>query len=263
MLWKIEGSETHILGSIHFANLDPHRLPTTVAEAFRISHHIVFEADLSAPADSASLLLPNGTTLKDCVSDATYAKAFSHWLRLGLPLDNLSRFTPGAAALILHLNHAAKKGYVVERGLDRVLWDGAVREAKRRGALETVDAQTGALTSSPMAEQASLLEYFVNGDLDFSGLSSRVRAWMHGNTVPFDTALTERRRRWPVMFEKLIDQRNMNWVPAITKMAGDKERRLIVVGALHTVGPVGLPRILSKHGLRLRPRAWHLPAPLR
>lgn len=263
MLWKIEGSETHILGSVHFTNLDPLRLPTSVVEAFRTSSHIVFEADLSTPPDSAPLLLPNGTTLKDCVTDVTYAKARSHWLRLGLPVDNLPRFKPGAAALILHLNQAARNGYVIERGIDRVLWDRAVQDAKRRGTLETVEAQTHALTSSPIAEQASMLEYFVNGDLGFASLSSRVRAWMHGNIVPFDTALTERRRRWPEMFEILIDQRNRNWVPTIVQMAGDRKPRLIVVGALHAVGPVGLPRLLSEHGLRLRPRVWQLPGSTR
>jgi uncharacterized protein YbaP (TraB family) len=258
MLWKIEGSETHILGSVHFTNLDPLRLPISAVEAFRTSSHIVFEAELSAPPDSNPLLLSNGTTLKDCVTDVTYARAHSHWLRLGLPVTNLPRFKPGAAALILHLNQAAKNGYVIERGIDRVLWDRAVRDAKRRGALETVEAQTDALTSSPIAEQASMLEYFVNGDLGFSALSSRVRAWMHGNTLLFDAALAESRRRWPAMFDILIDQRNRNWVPTIVRMAGDQERRLIVVGALNTVGPVGLPRLLSKHGLCLRPRAWHL-----
>lgn len=260
MLWKIEGSETRLLGSVHFTNLDPLRLPTTVVNAFRKSSHIVFEADLSEPPDATPLLLANGTTLKDCVSAATYVKARAHWLRLGLPANNLLRFKPGAAALILHLNQAEKNGYVVERGIDRVLWQRAVLDVKHCGSLETVESQTHALTSAPIEEQASMLAYFVNGDLGLAALSSIVRAWMHGNTVPFDAALTERRRRWPATFDILIDQRNRNWLPNIIHMAGDQQPRLIVVGALHTVGPVGLPRLLTRHGLRLRPQAWHLPA---
>ena len=260
MLWKIEGSETHILGSVHVTNLDPFRLPRHVLEVFNTSSHLVLEADLSEPPDSAPLLLPPGTTLRDCVTPLTYAKAHSHWLRLGLPGHNLPRFKPGAAALILHLNEAAKSGYVMERGIDRLLWNRAVHDAKHRGALETVEAQTTALTSAPIAEQTSMLEYFVNGDLGVAELSTMVRAWTQGNTIRFDAALTERRRRWPAMFDILINQRNRNWVPAIVRMAADRKSRLIVVGAMHTVGPTGLPRLLSTHGLRLRSQSWCLPA---
>ena len=86
-----------------------------------------------------------------------------------------------------------------------------------------------------------------------------VNARTRGNTVPFDTALAERRRRWPAMFDILIDRRNRNWAPTIVQMAGDQELRLIVVGALHTVGPTGLPRLLLEYGLRLRAQAWNLP----
>jgi uncharacterized protein YbaP (TraB family) len=259
MLWKIDGSETHILGSVHFTNVDPLRLPTAAEEVFRSASHIVFETDLSESPDPATLLLPNGTTLNDCVSDVTYMRAHSHWLRLGLPANGLPRFTPGAVALILHINQAAKSGYVIERGVDRVFWDRAVHDAKHRESLETVEAQTNALTSSPVAEQASMLEYFVEGDLGMSELSSMVNAWMRGNTLPFDTALAERRHRWPAMFDILIDRRNRNWVPTIVEMAADQQLRLIVVGALHTAGPTGLPHLLLEHGLHLRAQVWNFP----
>jgi uncharacterized protein len=61
------------------------------------------------------------------------------------------------------------------------------------------------------------------------------------------------------MFDILIDRRNWNWVPTIVQIARNQELRLIVVGALHTVGPTGLPRLLLEHGLRLRAQAWNLP----
>jgi uncharacterized protein YbaP (TraB family) len=259
MLWKIEGSETYILGSVHFTNLSPLQMPATVAEVFRAASQIVFEADLSERADSAPLLLPDGTNLKDCVSIATYSKAHSNWLRLGLPENNLARFKPGAAAQILHINQAARQGYVFERGVDRVLWDHAAQAAKHRVGLEKVEAQTNALKSSPIAEQASMLEYFVNGDLGVSALSSMVQAWKQGNTAPFDAVLAERRRRWPAMFDILIDRRNRNWVPTIAQMVSDRQCRLIVVGALHMVGPESLPFLLFKRGLRLRAQSWHVP----
>ncbi|MGA7776806.1 MAG: TraB/GumN family protein [Paraburkholderia sp.] len=259
MLWKIEGSETYVLGSVHFTNLSPLRLPITVAEVFRTASQIVFEADLSERPDSAPLLLPSGTTLKDCVSDITLAKARSNWVRLGLPEDNLLRFKPGAVAQILHINQAARHGYVFERGIDRVLWDRAADAAKHRARLEKVEAQTNALQSSPIAEQASMLEYFVNGDLGVSVLSSMVTAWKQGNTGPFDAVLAERRRRWPAMFDILIDRRNRDWVPTIAQMVSDRERRLIVVGASHMVGPTSLSSLLFKRGLRLRAQPWHFP----
>lgn len=259
MLWKIEGSATYILGSVHFTNLNPLRLPTTVAEVFRAASHIVFEADLSERPDSTPLLLPIGTTLRDYVSEITYSKAHANWVRLGLPEHNLPRFKPGAVALILHINQAAKDGYVFEQGIDKVLWDRAIRDAKHRAPLEAVEAQTNALKSSPLAEQAAMLEYFVAGDLGIATLSSMVNAWKQGNTKPFDATLAERRRLWPAMSDILIDRRNENWVPTIIRMASDQKPRLIVVGALHMVGPTGLPLLLFKRGIRLRAQAWYLP----
>jgi uncharacterized protein YbaP (TraB family) len=257
MLWRIDGSDTYILGSIHLADLDPAQLPATARQAFAASTRVTFETDLERKPDLGALSLPDNVKLSDIVSDTVNSAVVGHCQRLGLSESNLQLLRPGVIALALLFSQAAQCGYVEQRGVDRPLWDQAERDGKAREQLETFDFQVGVLTGAPMTEQVSMLSHIVEKpDVGLSELTGLVAAWIRGDILHFEAYLAERRRRWPATFKALIDQRNTSWVPAIVEMAADREPRLVIVGALHLVGPTGLPRLLEQCGIQLSRQEW-------
>jgi uncharacterized protein YbaP (TraB family) len=53
----------------------------------------------------------------------------------------------------------------------------------------------------------------------------------------------------PEFFDRIVVERNLNWLPRIEKMLADpKDDYLVVTGALHMVGEQGLVELLRRKG---------------
>lgn len=257
MFWKIDGTELSILGAVHLTNMNPLRVPPSVEQAFVAANSIVFESDLGVQIDPSLMFLPTGTQLHDFVSDTTYERAVRHGEKFGIARERLDTFKPGMAAMTLQITAAMKNGYALESGVDRHFWSRATPDLKLREYLETSAEQMLALTSAPMAEQASILEHFVSkDDAGLGEVSQMVSSWANGDIAFFDRMVADRQSRWPESFSSILDTRNTRWVPQILKMAGEPVPRLIIVGALHMAGPTGLPALLQQHGVHLSVQPW-------
>ena len=90
---------------------------------------------------------------------------------------------------VFDYEHQHRVDYRMRDAAARVLRVRAVHHPKHREPLETDEAQTNALTSSPIAEQASMLEYFTDGDAGFSEL---LRWHMPGRRVTLRRSI----QRW-------------------------------------------------------------------
>jgi hypothetical protein len=77
-------------------------------------------------------------------------------------------------------------------------------------------------------------------------------AWQNGDTRALARLLDEDFRDYPGLDDKLIYERNERWADKVSAMLGVGDDVLLVVGALHLVGPRGLPRLLERRGYRVR-----------
>jgi uncharacterized protein YbaP (TraB family) len=55
----------------------------------------------------------------------------------------------------------------------------------------------------------------------------------------------------PLMYERLLVERNRNWLPELEKLVARPRPAFVVVGAAHLVGPDGLIALLSAKGYRV------------
>ena len=55
----------------------------------------------------------------------------------------------------------------------------------------------------------------------------------------------------PEIYERLLVERNRNWIPAIDTCLEQNADCFIVVGAAHLVGPHGIPTLLQKKGYKV------------
>ena len=53
---------------------------------------------------------------------------------------------------------------------------------------------------------------------------------------------------YPGLYEKLVTKRNSAWVPVLERMLDDGAHSLVVVGALHLVGPGNVIELFQAAG---------------
>ena len=63
--------------------------------------------------------------------------------------------------------------------------------------------------------------------------------------------LVETMKTYPLFYEKLLVQRNKNWVPQIENFLTEEKNLLVIVGAAHLPGENGLLALLSEKGYEL------------
>ncbi|WMY11759.1 TraB/GumN family protein [Paraburkholderia phenoliruptrix] len=257
MLWRIDGSDVYLLGTIHFGNFDWHALPESVRHAYDRSASIVLEADTRHRPSENSLLIGSGQTLDKLVSAAVWASVSQSAARLGLDAGRIGLFWPIITAMTLTFTEAARSGYTEAGGIDQLLRERATADGKRLEWLEALNDQLGIVTGTPMLEQVSHLAYLSEQpELGVSEVRELLSAWRTGDRYRFELVLEEKRQRWPEIFKAVIEQRNIDWVPKIERLLAESSPRLVAVGSLHLVGDHGVPSLLQGRGHILTEQAW-------
>ena len=142
-----------------------------------------------------------------------------------------------------------KLGFQSERGVEQYVVGRARAAGKQVVGLETIEFQMGLFDSLPREQQQALLEQTLDElDEGAATLDEMVAAWRAGELEALSAELFEEFADYPGLYEKLVTKRNSAWVPAFEGMLDDGGRHLVVVGALHLVGPGNVIELLKKRG---------------
>src|SRR5581483_2129731 len=88
-------------------------------------------------------------------------------------------------------------------------------------------------------------------DHELANLTTLVQAWKSGDAESVERIVLSDVRQEPLMYQRLLVDRNKNWLPEIEKLFARPTPSLVVVGAAHLVGPDGLIALLTAKGYRL------------
>lgn len=257
--WRMtgkNGAEVTLLGSMHVLRSSDYPLPPDVDTLVAGADRIVMEIDLDdfdAVAQQRLVLekamLPQGTVLKDVLDDDVYRLTEQHLGALGVDLAALERFEPWFLAITALELGMRKLGFQSERGVEQYVAGRARAAGKEIVGLETIEFQMGIFDSLARVEQQALLEQTLDElDEGAATLDEMVAAWRAGELEALSDELFEEFADYPGLYEKLVTKRNSAWVPALEGMLGDGGRHLVVVGALHLVGPGNVIELLKKRG---------------
>jgi uncharacterized protein YbaP (TraB family) len=78
-----------------------------------------------------------------------------------------------------------------------------------------------------------------------------VRVWRDGDVAAAEKLFLGSMMEYPEIQEKLLEQRNRNWLPQIEKFIDSGEDTLVVVGAAHLVGKNGVVELLKGRGYKV------------
>lgn len=260
-LWKVSNATGSIdpVGSVHLLTKDFYPLSPALEGAFKESDLLVEEADLAemlSPAAQMKMLargmLPANSTLDTVLAPATLALVSQRANELGLPVEPLKRFKPWSLALTLESLEWQKAGFDGELGLDRHFYDQARTDGTRVQGLETVEFQISRLDDMSMEQQEHLLaETLKDLDHEMANLNTLVQAWKAGDAAAVERIVLADVKEEPLIYQRLLVERNRNWMPEIEKLFARSRPAFVVVGAAHLVGPDGLIALLSAKGYRV------------
>lgn len=262
-VWALHGAHNtvYLAESVHLLKSSESSLPPAFDRAYQDAKTIVMELDLSR-IDTAAMqswmiehgMLPDGTTLKQAVGDAVYQRAAAEAARLGLPAESLQRLQPWVVALTLADLEYLKLGYDADQGVERQIERRAEHDMKEIRGLETLDEQLGQLEHLSGEQQSRFLDLTVDElhDAD-SETDALLSAWRAGDTRKLATLLSSDYQTFPELYRALVTARNEHWMPQIEGFLKDDHDYLVIVGALHLVGPGGLLDLARRDGLSVTP----------
>jgi uncharacterized protein len=75
-----------------------------------------------------------------------------------------------------------------------------------------------------------------------------VESWRAGDAPAIERIVLKDLRHEPELYQRLLVERNRNWLPQLEALFARKGPALVVVGAAHLVGPDGLVAMLKAKG---------------
>ena len=256
--WKVTGKSgvVYVVGSVHLLSNDFYPLQPPLEAAYKDSDLLVEEVDmaeLTDPTSQLSLLgramLPSSTPLDKVISADTYAVLSKRAAALGLPLEPFKMLKPWMVALTLVQMEWQQAGFDPQLGLDKHFYDQAKADGKATQGLETAEYQISRLDGLSMEQQEHLLsESLKEMDDERANMKKLVDAWRTGDSASIEKIVLADLKAEPALYQRLLVERNRNWLPKIEALFSRPKHALVVVGAAHLVGPDGLLAALKTKG---------------
>jgi hypothetical protein len=260
-MWKATRQQgaIYLVGSVHMLTKDFYPLAPPLDAGFKDSDLLVEEVDLTemlAPETQFSLLsrgmLPAGQTLDKVVSPATMALVNARVGGLGMPASALQQFKPWFLAMTLMAVEWQKAGFDSALGLDKHFFDRAQADGKAVQGLETTEYQIARFDGMAMSQQDRFLaESLKDLDSEKASVQKIADAWKIGDLPTVERLVLQDVKDDPFMYQRLLVERNRNWLPKIEALFARPGRAFVVVGAAHLVGPDGLIAMLRAKGVRV------------
>lgn len=256
-IWKVsdEDSAVWLFGSIHMLPEGMEWRTEIFDNLLDEADRIYFETDLGLAAQPKILALTmergfarDGVLLNQRIDGKLMSKVRTAAETYAVPVPTLLAMQPWMAASTISVAALTAAGYDPTQGVETTL----VSEipVERQGFLETAEEQIDAIAGGSEADQIQMLVATL-GETDTLAtmVDTMVAAWLEGTPeVVADIFFADLGAYGEAFIDRLITQRNKNWVEQIEAMLQADEEALLIVGAGHLVGPENVVNLLINKG---------------
>jgi uncharacterized protein len=282
-VWKIRGvhNSVYLAATAHIVAEDEIPFPSSFYAAYRDSKEVYVEFDTLdwwsqmsmlrvvprlvkwVKLHQAELVCPKGRNLASYLSKETMDQLRVFY---GKDFRKMERMTP--LGLMFWGEFSGPGGMGENGGVDDLFTLLAHRDHKKIRALDDggvldmtipvmdeafVEAQQEIASKGPdkAIKESILTEGGIEDEMD----------WRSGDLSVIERAQAEMKGESPVMYEKLLPERNRKWLPKLERALHQKHNVMILVGAMHVAGKDGLLTMLQQagysaeqvYGVELRP----------
>jgi uncharacterized protein YbaP (TraB family) len=268
-VWRVTNAKApfYLVGSIHALSKSDYPLPSPYDVALRNCKRFVFEFDPNRGAEfekkfEAAAKYPRGTDIRSKIDPELLT-----WLRKNVftAQANPRRGKGGRVAgfesefcykpwwIAQHL--AAPASYSKSspsHGLDNYFVDHAKATGKEIGGLESVDEHVAVLGGLSDRDSEFMLRDALTQPNDGQKEFSRMyKAWRRGDIGALWAGDARLRTEAPRIAARLVEDRNVKWIPRIEAELKTGKPTAIVAGALHFAGPHGVITLLQQRGYQI------------
>lgn len=261
-VWSVtDGNNTVYLGgTVHFLRASDFPLPEEYEQAYQAASEIYFETDIAAMTDVSvqtqilqQLTYNDERTLKTVLNQEAYTALSDYAASKNMPMMVLDKFKPGLLITTLQILEVQSMGFTPQ-GVDTYFTTRAIGDAKSLGQLEAVQEQIEFIAAMGKGNESEFVLLSLR-DLDQTRelMDEMVQAWRVGNNARLEKLFVEdMRSETPELYDSLLLQRNLMWIPLIDQMLDDGDTEFVLVGAAHLVGEDGLLELLANKGYEIR-----------
>ena len=261
-LWEVKTSTNTVflLGSLHLMKSDAYPLATEINAAYSLCSRVIFETDMGAMQDPAVLTrmldmgqYPEGQSLLQNIPGDMRLALQKRMTDLGLPMEQFIRFKPWFLAVTLTTLELQRLGFSPLNGIDIHYYSRAQADDKEIGFFEPIEYQLDLLGKMSADDQNDFLGQTLK-DLEIAAemAGDMMRYWQKGQVDKLYSLLFKSFRDYPKIKERLLLERNKDWVKQIETMLEAPENVFIVVGAGHLLGPRSVVALLKQKGFEVR-----------
>jgi uncharacterized protein len=256
-LWVVKNADTtiYLFGTVHILKPGLSWFDEAVKQAFDKSDRLVLEIVEPSAAELQSTFITyamdqSGKTLRSKLNDkdkATYEKAMKG---VGIPAEAFDPFDPWAAAVTMQMVGMMKNGFQPGSGVESVLSAEAKATKKPIEGVETMELQLTIFDTLPQETQlAFLVETAGTMDKMNASFDKLIDSWTKADPDTL-AALMNEGMSDPVLYDKLLTQRNANWAKWIDEQMKKPGTTFMAVGAGHLAGRNSVQEFLAGYGLK-------------
>ena len=258
-VWRVtspKGETLYLAGSWHALRERDYPLPVAFKTAFDASSNLAFEISPNDLHNSGKALevagtYPRGDSLKNHISPVTYSYlqvTFGTFTNAADP--KFSRYRPWF--LVLALESPGVRGMSSKLGVERHFERSAAAASKPVTGLETLREHIEVFSGlSDRTSEALLLESLAPADNPNSTFATLMNAWRRGDADTLANVTRATLRTLPGMADRLLSNRNRNWIPKIEGFLHSGKIYFVIAGAAHMGGNEGVLPLLKARGYRI------------
>ena len=263
LLWRIErdGRTSWLYGTIHIGRAEWVRPGPTVQKALAQSDTLALEVDLRDEATVRAMGRPADPALLARVLSGERARRLERQnAEACVPPGAMAKLQPILQVTALAGLVARADGLYPEFGVDETMAVSARNGNKPIFALENAADQLKALTGESESEEAEQIDAALD-ELESGKLRGQMKAladvWARSDADKLarysewcDCLRTPAEQR---LMKRLLDDRNPGLADGIERLHAGGKGVFAAVGALHMIGPQGLPTLMASRGFVVTP----------
>ena len=261
-LWEVRDKDSvvYLFGSMHVLAPNVRWRTRAFDHAYAAADRVWFETRADVGPDRIKALVDlygvdPDRSLTEKLSPTALATLRPVLDRDGVPLEQVERLRPWAAAMMLSVAPMSQKGARVESGVDVATTQRARMAEKPIETFETIEQQLRIFADLPEPVELAYLDDVAREQLSppRDGVVLE-RAWLKGDMNRLGAVLVDHMRtERPELYQALLLRRNLAWADRLDAvMRQGQGTDLVVVGALHMAGNQGLPALMRARGYAVR-----------
>lgn len=271
--WVVEDEDTkvYLLGSIHVGTPDMYPMHKKLTKAFDESDGLFVEANLLDPTGMdyyiEKAMFNDGRTIKDVVSEETYAKLQKVAAQLEMPIEELEMQKPwllsnNFSTMMMDGAFGLTAEEMAMHGVDMQFLLSAYLQQKPIYELEGINAQVDMFEAlSPEAQEESLiaaldgiLEPTEQSEEDVQLMADWFTNWVKGDVEKFSESLTEMEGDTSEFNQMLFGKRDAEMAAKIVDVLEEQQGTFfVVVGAGHFLVDKNIRYHLEESGYEVKP----------